>query len=247
MNTMGTFVILLFLYPLHILTLECIPEVFIALGWRRINMIHESPSKALKMLQNLSSYDISVKLYKDPDLLHDIPIAIFGNDNIETAQNIIKKRPSESVMLISSSFTILETFKKVQFVKSFYFLHSQEKDLKLIITSRHKPILVQNPISLSIFPQPNKQVHYDLQGTKIDGISLDWWPYNRFGPCATKNKDCQMFGIIPTLLRNLGDMYNFSMKYDREPYGKWGSLPIQGSYLEQNAVFEVNFSKIRFL
>ena len=148
------------------------------------------------------------------------------------------------VIFFNCSSTVVESFKKVQFVKSFYCLHFQEMELKLIITSRHQNILIQNTISLSILPQPNKKVHYDLQGTKVDGISLDWWPYNHFGHCINENKNCQMTGIIPTLLTNLGQMYNFSMQYDREPNGKWGTQPIKGTFLDPNATFEGIFGAV---
>ena len=228
------------------LCLETVPEVFIAIGWRRINLLHENRKVTLNMIfKNFGLSDISVKRYQEyPDLHDDIPIAIVSNQDFEVAQQIIQKRPSESVMLVSNNSAVLESFKKVQFVKSFYYLHLQEMELKLIITSRHKSTLIQNLISLSLLPQPNKKVHYDLQGTKVDGITLDWWPYNQFGHCIKKNKYCQMTGVIPRLLTNLGQMYNFSMQYDRESNGKWGTQPIKGTFLDQNATFEGIFGAV---
>ena len=94
---------LLLFGPLQSLCFEAVPEVFIAIGWRRINLVQENKINALHTIRNFGLFDISVKRYQEyPDLYDDIPIAIVANEDFEVAQQIIRKRPSESVMLLSS-------------------------------------------------------------------------------------------------------------------------------------------------
>ena len=117
-------------------------------------------------------------------------------------------------------------------------------ELKLIITSRQENITVQNHVETSLLPIPNRAIHYNLHGTKIFGITLDWWPWNKFDNCYNDYHDCKMSGIMSSILGALEKMYNFTMRYDKETSGKWGSQPINGTFYDKDAKFEGVFNAI---
>ena len=93
--------ILLLLFPTEIISVE-LPEIFLALGWKRINLVHNGHTEMVKLVKTLNQYDVAAKWCKNGCIQNDIPIAIITNNEFELAGDIISERQSESSILITN-------------------------------------------------------------------------------------------------------------------------------------------------
>ena len=93
--------LLLLLFPTKTISVE-LPEIFLALGWKRVNLVHNGYTEMVKLVKTFNQYDVAVKWCKDGCIQNDIPAAIVTNSEFEMASKIISERPSESTILITN-------------------------------------------------------------------------------------------------------------------------------------------------
>ena len=98
--------ILLLLFPSKSISIE-IPEIFLALGWTRINLVHSENTELFRFIKTFSEYDIAVKWYKHGFIQDDIPTVVITNSDFELANEIISERKSESSKLFQIQLTCL--------------------------------------------------------------------------------------------------------------------------------------------
>ena len=56
--------------------------------------------------------------------------------------------------------------------------------------------------------------------------------------CNGNKQHCKSQGGITEVFEQLGQMFNFTWRYDIEPSGKWGTVPVTGTFQDKNATFE---------
>ncbi len=76
-------------------------------------------------------------------------------------------------------------------------------------------------------------------GLVLQATTLSWPPWGRLFDCGPPpNFECAADGVMTDVIEMLGKMYNFSVRYSKEPTGNWGLLPTSGSWTDPNATFE---------
>ena len=62
---------------------------------------------------------------------------------------------------------------------------------------------------------------FNMQGLQLLTYNIPWFPYIQY-KCV--GNECNTYGTYPTILSLLGQKLNFSVKYQLEPSGNWGSF-----------------------
>ena len=89
-------------------------------------------------------------------------------------------------------------------------------------------------------------------------MTLNWYPFLRLKNCDSgkagnneslkdcrkfkgyyflENKNCEAEGLLSRMWNIMGQKYNFTTLYDKEPTGVWGVAPVVGTYEDDNATF----------
>ena len=79
---------------------------------------------------------------------------------------------------------------------------------------------------------------FNQHGLQMYSSTMSWSPYMEIFRCNDDKQYCMSRGPFPDVLEQLGWMYNFTWRYDIEPSGKWGTVPVTGTWQDPNATFE---------
>ena len=78
---------------------------------------------------------------------------------------------------------LINPLKNVIRSSSIYFLDSTQYGLSLIHTFRDEKRLAWNMVDLKM---GKIKIHYNLEGAKLKGISLPWWPWYSYFNCKNE-------------------------------------------------------------
>ena len=76
---------------------------------------------------------------------------------------------------------IINPLKNINRSSSIFFLDSTKFSLSLIHTFRDEKRLAWNNVDLKM-----GKIHYNLEGAKLKGISLPWWPWYSYFNCKNE-------------------------------------------------------------
>ena len=79
---------------------------------------------------------------------------------------------------------------------------------------------------------------FNQQGLQLYISTMSWSPFMEMFGCDGNKQYCRSQGAFPDVFEQLGQMFNFTWRYDIEPSGKWGAVPVTGTWRDSNATFE---------
>ncbi len=122
----------------------------------------------------------------------------------------------------------------------------------MVFTSKYDTEVVKNPVNLiSSNGRPNYVINYNLMGTIVKGVSLNWLPWLLLEDCDSQvntyfavsitlhvnnsfirqGQNCQECqGMMADFMEKASEMFNFTFSCNKDPLGKWGSRPVTGTW-----------------
>ena len=70
--------------------------------------------------------------------------------------------------------------------------------------------------------------NFDMKGSNIRAVALDWEPYFTIPNCKIMDKECKENSYLGETMNILGDMMNFTWEAHRQDLNDWGTKPISG-------------------
>ncbi len=230
------------------------------LGWKKLKVVFSNRNRSRNVIQDFQRSEISslIRFGLSLDLCSEQPpLAIFVDELLtaEVIENCLATKPSKTLMILSRNnhVNIGQTLNKTtSFFQSIQDDLGFVKDLQLVFTDAGGQALVRNNV---LFDGNRVKIHYNLHGRVLKSIGLTWRPWIAFKSCQSnvitlhllkaimsmiifQNSKCKTRGLIKDVLNIIGDWYNFTVQYDLEPNGKWGTLPVTGLWTDDNATFE---------
>ena len=113
----------------------------------------------------------------------------------------------------------------------FYLTYLNKKDIgyqvwNQIISLEGYEKGIMNPLTFDCFGRIHE--NFDMQGTNLKGVALNWEPYFYMNNCQTHDKDCRDASYVADVMNILGDMMNFTWESHRQEHNIWGTKPISG-------------------
>ena len=148
---------------------------------------------------------------------------------------------NDKVLLVHDKHTPLEEYMTWNYSASFYTLeHRDDNSIFSRIQTRpdnSKPIrnVWERNTDTGFFHEV-----FDMQGSVIKMVTLDWQPWFVLGPCKIDGyRDCISSGYVHELFSALGRIFNFTWRVDAVPSQEWGVVPANSdSWMEQNLTFQ---------